>query len=319
MRNLAKTIFILTALTTSTLFNACSDNDEAMELTPASKDNLKETSELILKSGSANCNDFVEYDLVAGQNMVVGNAIVTNDEENLLIFYSITSEGLYLTESHVYVGPLEFLPVNKKDNPVIGKFNLSKVHKEGTTSYLYEIPLSLIKKECLTIAMHGVLNDENTIWAKGDCSFGKDSENTRWGWFICEYCIKECVEDKELVFTLKTNLKSGSAVSDGFKLSETGWCQYLGYTQFNLKELELITVDLIDQDWNDIGDINIFRKGKTIVVDVDPADPNNIVEETWVYLGTPELLGLYLKKVECPEYRLFPYSSKSDLVTISLD
>ena len=116
-------------------------------------------------------------DLLAGQNIDVGEVQVWNDAENLYITYVIDSLGWYLTETHLHVACDESaIPQNKKGNPIPGHFDYSSEHEilEEVIEYPLEpIPLSSIDCCDPIIAAHAVVvraipGCSETVWQIGD-------------------------------------------------------------------------------------------------------------------------------------------------------
>lgn len=128
----------------------------------------------------------VYYDLFAGQTILVGQLMVTNDEEYLYVTYQ-ASEGQLFTETHLYVGTLEGLPVNKKGTPVPGHFPYKSTDEFGVSEVTFTIPLADLE-DCYIIAAHAAMESEETAW-----SFGTEFASSRWGWYS-EYCTQYCIE-----------------------------------------------------------------------------------------------------------------------------
>ncbi|ANQ51119.2 hypothetical protein MY04_3775 [Flammeovirga sp. MY04] len=155
---------------------------------------------VLIKSGQGcypfdiegNCGDDEEcvyttesFDIFAGQTILVGELLVTNDEENLYVTYSSTSDDMF-AETHLYVGALEDLPTNRKGTPVPGKFPYKTNHDPAVTSFTYTIPLADLP-DCYIIAAHAAMTSDETAW-----SFGDEFEGTtRWGW-TSNYCTQVC-------------------------------------------------------------------------------------------------------------------------------
>ncbi len=146
------------------------------------------------------CGEGLAKTLFAGQHINVGTLLVSNDDSNLYVTYK-TDGNWFLTESHLYVGSYNNLPLNGGGNPKIGNFPYHGDH-EKVNEYTFTIPLNQINKDasgCFVVAAHGVVKEyingeatsSETAWAKGDDEF----PGNRWGWYIT-YCEEECVENK---------------------------------------------------------------------------------------------------------------------------
>lgn len=134
------------------------------------------------------------YDMFGGQTIPLGTLQVTNDATNLYVTF--TYSGAWSTQqTHLYVGDLAGLPVNKSNTPIPGQFPYSTAHTPGTTSYTYTIPLANLDP-CYIIAAHseaiivdasGAITQSETSW-----SYGTQFPNTnRWGWYS-DYCTQTC-------------------------------------------------------------------------------------------------------------------------------
>ena len=79
------------------------------------------------------CGEYKFYPLIAGKKYYAGAIMVYNDSENLYINFW----GWWLKETHLYVGTVENIPVNKQNIPVPGQFPKDyQVHHWGwVTSY----------------------------------------------------------------------------------------------------------------------------------------------------------------------------------------
>ncbi|GGZ93842.1 hypothetical protein [Algibacter mikhailovii] len=93
-------------------------------------------------------------DLLAGQNILVGNISVVIVGDNYEISYNITNNDYCLTSTHlsVVVNTGDF-PMTKKGNPIPGQFEYKENH-DCVTSYTYEVPTS----KGLFIGAHAVVN-----------------------------------------------------------------------------------------------------------------------------------------------------------------
>jgi len=104
------------------------------------------------------------FPLYAGQDMLVGNVLVWNDDEELCVRYELNQdaldEGWLLTETHIAVAyVLDGIPQTKKGNPIPGQFPYGDDNLGGEESYEECIPFEEIEGgiECdveLYIAAH---------------------------------------------------------------------------------------------------------------------------------------------------------------------
>lgn len=102
-------------------------------------------------------------DLIAGQNMDIGDVIVSNTGTNLEVTYQ-TSDGWALSETHLAVAcDKNGIPLNQSGHPVIGHFPYSTNHDPFVTSFTYTIPLSELSSTCnspgdtIVLAAHAVV------------------------------------------------------------------------------------------------------------------------------------------------------------------
>lgn len=136
----------------------------------------------------------VNFELLGGQTIPVGNLIVTNDAENLYITYDGDNRWEFATVQ-LYVGELSGLPVNKQNTPVPGSFPLKDESTSLRETVSFTIPLNTLP-DCYIIAAHGEANltDESgqVIQTETSWSFGTQFPNTnRWGWYS-SYCTQIC-------------------------------------------------------------------------------------------------------------------------------
>lgn len=114
-----------------------------------------------------------EVNLIAGQTMIAGTVTVINDAEYIYVTYTTTG-GWVLTQTHLYVGDCNLIPVNNPGNPIPGQFPYSGTHNNITT-ITYQVPISKIPVgSCGCIAAHAVVKQLNS-------SGGTIQTQTGWG------------------------------------------------------------------------------------------------------------------------------------------
>lgn len=114
-----------------------------------------------------------EVNLIAGQTMIAGTVTVSNDAEYIYVTYTTTG-GWVLTQTHLYVGACNLIPVNNPGNPIPGQFPYGGNHNNITT-ITYQIPISKIPAgSCGCIAAHAVVKQLNS-------SGGTIQTQTGWG------------------------------------------------------------------------------------------------------------------------------------------
>jgi hypothetical protein len=124
-------------------------------------------------------------DLIAGQEIDVGNVSVWNDATNLYVEFG-TTDNWHLNETHLAVGTSVGDIPQKNGNPIPGKFEYK--NESFTTNHTYAIPLAWAQGEELSIAAQaevlllnetGVVVQEESAW--GD---GADFEGRNWAMYF---------------------------------------------------------------------------------------------------------------------------------------
>jgi hypothetical protein len=102
-------------------------------------------------------------DLIAGQNLDVGDMKVWNDGDTLYVKYEITEDGWEITETHLAVAEsLDDIP-QKNGNPAPGQFAYKTDHDPAVTEYTYELDLDWDFDTELYIAAHAVVQKETLL------------------------------------------------------------------------------------------------------------------------------------------------------------
>jgi len=267
------------------------------------------------------------YDLFAGQIIYAGNVTVSNDDEFLYVTY-LTDEGWMLKEVHLYVGPIELFPVNKKKIPVPGHFPINEEYSSPEDLVTFTIALSEIP-ECPLIAAHAVVvkdGMEETAWGFGT-SFDDLYQNVRvnrWGWVIDDYCVEECKE--ELILAVKSWLwesydcDNGTcyntfwAVSSGELISSTDWCYFLGINYFTIGDIYALN----RAPGTQVGDISVSDSTASdgsyyLIIDVNVNEGSTFtLSKSHLFVGTRDLFDSIGR--DCPAYWAWPYmiSEESD-------
>ncbi|MNU99594.1 hypothetical protein D3C71_897360 [compost metagenome] len=132
--------------------------------------------------------------LFAGQTINVGTLSITNDANNIHVTYQLTN-GWYLGEVHLYVGPLSQMPVNSQNVPIPGHFPINETFGAGVQTISYTIPLAGLPP-CYIIAAHAsvyrLASDGSVAQTETAWGFGNPFQNTdRWGWTV-PYCTQTC-------------------------------------------------------------------------------------------------------------------------------
>jgi hypothetical protein len=147
-----------------------------------------------------------EFELIAdGGNdttaFPVGMVDVTYDGNNLYVTYSITEVGWEMTETHLHVATDESpIPLTKKGNPKVGKFDNSTEYESCVTEYTYVIPFIAVPGTEVIIAAHAavqmevvdtlgeITTFEESAWGEGEEDEEFDGRN--WAMYFT-YTIEE--------------------------------------------------------------------------------------------------------------------------------
>lgn len=233
--------------------------------------------------GDYTCDTWGSFDLIAGQNMDVGDVMIWHDTEMLYIQYT-TDGDWYLYETHVFVGDEADLPTNKKGNPQIGQFPHSMSH-DMVQEYTYEFDLvddlGWEKGDELFIMAHAVVNkvvdgevvQSETAWG---CEYDYE-ESQRWACYIdykpCKVLempdddvdVKVASSSDSYFDTMVAN--GGNDVPD---MTYEGWCfdKYHYITPGNWYEATLyssydpfLPASLQDDDWDLVNYIINHKQG----------------------------------------------------------
>lgn len=174
------------------IFLASCQKQETNQITPQTE------AAKTLKSGVDDPCYEESYTIYAGQHIDVGTLTVSNDEENIFVTYDLSGTDWKLSETHLFVGNVDDLPLNGGGNPKIGHFPYSESHN-GEQIYTYTLPREDFE-ECFAVAAHAVVvkdggkgkgGGSETAWANG----GTEFPGHRWGWYLEEYCPGDCEPD----------------------------------------------------------------------------------------------------------------------------
>jgi hypothetical protein len=122
-------------------------------------------------------------DLLADQDMKVGEVSVSDDGANLTVKY-VTTDGWVINETHLAVAESDgAIPQTKKGNPIPGQFEYKNESQDlGITEYTYVIPLDDLSGD-VCIAAHaavahlnetGFVDQEESAWGDGTSFTGKN-------------------------------------------------------------------------------------------------------------------------------------------------
>ncbi len=142
-------------------------------------------------SGNPNECPATVVSLIAGQYMDAGSVTVTNDYSYIYVTYTTTGNWV-LTQTHLYVGACELIPVNNSGNPRIGHFPYSSAHANLTT-YTYQVPISALYG-CGCIAAHAVVKqlDGNGNTIQTQTAWGNGTQITPGGSWAMKFSYCNC-------------------------------------------------------------------------------------------------------------------------------
>jgi len=132
--------------------------------------------------------------LIAGQTMTAGTISIKNDSTTIYVTYT-TTNGWYLTKTHLYVGDSAHIPVTNSGNAVPGQFPYSSVNNNDTT-FTYQIPISALgNNTCGFVVAHArvVQRDPSTgniIQTQTGWGQGTPVTSTQSNWAMkTSYCL----------------------------------------------------------------------------------------------------------------------------------
>lgn len=100
--------------------------------------------------------DPAEYPLYADQDILIGEVLVWNDEDNLHVTYEV-DDPWYITETHLAVATdKDDIPTNKKGSPITGQFPYGDDNLEGAESSV---------DYCISFVDLGVEGDDELVIA----------------------------------------------------------------------------------------------------------------------------------------------------------
>lgn len=188
--NYTKILFVA-IVAASIIFTSCKkenevnlDNSTSVEKDLGTKTiNSNQSQTLITSTTNA-----YTYDLIAGQNILVGNIVVKYDVNNVYVEYN-TFGDWKLYETHVWAGDnLANLPKTKTGNPQIGKFPYNSGALNGLNYYLVTIPLNTLTtatdycNKIFYVAAHAVVKKiENGTITQTETAWGNGPQITTGG------------------------------------------------------------------------------------------------------------------------------------------
>lgn len=119
-------------------------------------------------------NGEITYTLWAGQHIDVGTVTYKIDNDNFYVIYDCTSSGWLMSETHMFAGYKNEMPLNKPGKPKIGKFPFNATHSPMVSTYTYTVAKSDLPdatNDAIFVASHAVVHNPNggneTAWGEG--------------------------------------------------------------------------------------------------------------------------------------------------------
>ncbi|MDN3643834.1 hypothetical protein QWY87_14040 [Lutimonas halocynthiae] len=143
------------------------------------------------------CDETIRRDLLAGQDIYVGEILIRKENEELVITYDLSSTDWQLKESHLFVGDMNDAPFTNSGNPKIGHFPYHGDHGL-VNEHPFRIPLNELN-DCFSVITHAVVvlisdgseTANETAFGLGDNTF----DGNRWGWYL-DICNMDCESDE---------------------------------------------------------------------------------------------------------------------------
>ena len=104
-----------------------------------------------------------QVDLIAGngsgEGIDVGDVTVTNNATHIVVEFTTTG-GWCMAETHLHIETDESpIPLTKKGNPKVGKFDNSIEHESCVTEYTYVIPFIAVPGTEVIVAAHAAVQE----------------------------------------------------------------------------------------------------------------------------------------------------------------
>jgi hypothetical protein len=129
----------------------------------------------------------IVHTLWAGRNINAGTVTYgLDDNANFYVTYDCSASGWKISETHMFAGDKQNMPLNKPGAPKTGLFPYSGYHNPRVSTYTYRVPLVQLPpcaSPGFVVASHCVVHSPSgrteTAWAEGDYTFSDKG----WGWY----------------------------------------------------------------------------------------------------------------------------------------
>jgi hypothetical protein len=143
-------------------------------ITPNSPENRSAT---VLPSGDI-CGKMVNKQLIRENGKVMGEALIYNDTKYFYVELTSQEKGYYFADAYMHIASkAEFMPVDKRGNVNISKFEYSITGRKLEETRKFRIPLTSLKSKAIVAvtaeAKHMNMGDNEhqeklTVWIKGN-------------------------------------------------------------------------------------------------------------------------------------------------------
>ncbi|MBW6470696.1 MAG: hypothetical protein K0A90_05680 [Methanosarcinaceae archaeon] len=218
----------------------------------------------------------VSVDLYAGQNELVGNVDVSNDESNLTVTYNLY-EPWVMTEAHLSVGNTSDDIPQATGNPTPGQFEYKESFDPGVSTYTFEISLDAIPNDGdIAIAAHAVVEIIEEVYTEEEGTTTETREETAWGagsdfdgdnWATYFEYILGTGE----IMMAETEIREETAWGEGSKFDGSNWAMYFEYSLGGSD----VSVDLYAGQNELMGNVTVSNDGTNLTVTYN-------LDESWM-------------------------------------
>jgi len=147
-------------------------------------------------------NGEITYTLWAGQHIDVGTVTYGIDDENFYVIYDCTPSGWLISETHMFAGYKEDMPLNKPGKPKIGKFPYKETYSPYVSYVTYTVPKSDLPdatNDAIFVASHAVVHNPN---GGNETAWGEGTKFTDKGWSMYQEFYDPMTEGSNPDFTI---------------------------------------------------------------------------------------------------------------------
>ncbi len=161
------------------------------------EDNMKFSTKNLIQ---LNESSTASVNIIAGQNMVIGDLVISYDSDNIYVEYN-TYDGWFMNEVQLWIGEsLSEMPQTRSGNPQIGRFPYTSDNLYGESYYLFTIPIvdifgnePICEKMFYFVAHASVYKENSDGSIQTETGWGEGSQLTdRGSWAMYFSFIFEC-------------------------------------------------------------------------------------------------------------------------------